>query len=325
MAMSSSNTIGLLQLYLQNLPKDLPLGSVRIYPFNPFAYDTERYEKTEDLCGAVVLVFNGVLDWRGEKGSEWQIKNRGPAVEAIADALTMYTSHPDCAQNSRISPWRQAAEAAYRQYETAPPTLVPPSSPPGLNQFKISQSGATEKHTTRTKSKVPTGGPQPISSNFFPEESFSASKAKGKSCPKTWAWPRNRHRILTHAAKCARLDAELRGEAEGFLAKGSTSVKNNQLMEEEERAAKRAKTADNGTSAVGTAKSIVAAFTATVCGEIGRNRTKIILDHLILRLFCAAGLPPRLVDRDEWKTAWKAANGNYDTMSATILADNQIP
>ena len=58
---------------------------------------------------------------------------------------------------------------------------------------------------------------------------------------------------------------------------------------------------------------------------IGREELQKRFNHAMLRLVCAAGLAPSVVDYDEWKEMIGIANPRIKTISSTTLSDILIP
>ena len=59
--------------------------------------------------------------------------------------------------------------------------------------------------------------------------------------------------------------------------------------------------------------------------EEQRNLFQSKVDHVIMRLICACGLIPHIVDSSEWKELMQLLNGMYHPTSSQTFADKHIP
>jgi len=60
-------------------------------------------------------------------------------------------------------------------------------------------------------------------------------------------------------------------------------------------------------------------------GNEGRKILSLRMDLAIVKLICAAGIPPYVVDYREWKDMLAIANKAYHPASSTTIADSHIP
>jgi len=156
----------------------------------------------------------------------------------------------------------------------------------------------------------------------------------GKNCKKSWAYPRNRLRILKHACHCPHLPANLRAEANNLRSDESPGA----ILEKLETSAwERTVASTQETNAHGTKRPRLDSSTMDnisnaqpppldiLVGETGRKHLQAQLNLAIINLICAACLPPTLVDYAEWKKLFTIANTRYHPMSSTTLVDDHIP
>lgn len=61
------------------------------------------------------------------------------------------------------------------------------------------------------------------------------------------------------------------------------------------------------------------------CSKVGHEYLKARLDLAIVKLICAAAIPPTLVDYIEWKEIFLIANKAYCPSCGTLIADKHIP
>lgn len=86
---------------VSNAPKpDEPNHLRNVYSvFSSFQPDSDWFEKTDDLTGAVTKIFKLVFGWNAERDRELMFAACGKDVEAIVDVLQKYTGHPECQGN----------------------------------------------------------------------------------------------------------------------------------------------------------------------------------------------------------------------------------
>ncbi|KIK78533.1 hypothetical protein PAXRUDRAFT_28593 [Paxillus rubicundulus Ve08.2h10] len=60
-------------------------------------------------------------------------------------------------------------------------------------------------------------------------------------------------------------------------------------------------------------------------GKAGHNLLRAQLDLAIVKLLCAAALPPTLVDYKEWRDLFAIANSAYKPACSTVIVDQHIP
>jgi hypothetical protein len=159
----------------------------------------------------------------------------------------------------------------------------------------------------------------------------------GNGCDMTFS-NRNLQRTLKHARVCTRIAKELRLRAKELTAKNALSKKvlgnesedemevevpvaaSEMVIADEDREAKvvvKKQKMEDGT-AVPTAEWFEE---AKRLGKAERHRR---LDFAIVLLICAAGLPPYLVSRQEWKNMLIAADPSYTPMTREKLETEHI-
>ncbi|KAJ7213203.1 ribonuclease H-like domain-containing protein [Mycena rebaudengoi] len=151
------------------------------------------------------------------------------------------------------------------------------------------------------------------------EVKTSPSKARawrciGTGCTKVHQ-PRSHGRVYMHAKRCLKLSEELRRFASKFSAATSPSAEVEALS--------------NGLAADAAADEIPveSAFFGAVGAEQVRQRKFALADLAIVKLVCAAALPPSIADYPEWKEVIHRvamAGPHYKPVGRTILLDNHI-
>ncbi|KAF8139762.1 hypothetical protein EV363DRAFT_1497650, partial [Boletus edulis] len=136
----------------------------------------------------------------------------------------------------------------------------------------------------------------------------------GRNCRYSLAAPANRRRILKHATSCHRLPSALRREVNTLLADESPGA----LLEVLEGSSG---SGGEATQSQETKKTMM----EVEFGKAGRTLLKLRLDHAVVKLLCAAALPPTLVDYPEWKDIFSIANTAYKPACSTVIADAHIP
>ena len=152
----------------------------------------------------------------------------------------------------------------------------------------------------------------------------------GKGCNMTFS-NRNLQRTLKHARVCTKVSKELRLKAKELTAKNALSKKvlNNESdseVEMEEKATTSDMGGENG-DVVGKGRAVVKKQKmedgtsvptmewfeeAKRLGKAERHRR---LDFAIVLLICAAGLPPFIVSRQEWRNMLIVADPSYTPMT----------
>ena len=153
----------------------------------------------------------------------------------------------------------------------------------------------------------------------------------GTNCKKSWAYPRNRLRVLKHACHCSYLSAQLKAEANDLRSEESPGAILEKLESDTQarmepdtwetalRGTKRARL-DSGTNSITRPPTL-----EVLVGETGRKLLQAQLDLAVVKLVCAACLPPTIVGYPEWKDIFTISNKRYHPMSSTTLVDDHIP
>ncbi|KAJ7033550.1 ribonuclease H-like domain-containing protein [Mycena alexandri] len=143
--------------------------------------------------------------------------------------------------------------------------------------------------------------------------SARAYRCTGDSCPKVFT-PRTLARVLAHAKRCLKLTSEQRQYASQHSAATSPGARAEELSQ--------------GLSAAQLAPPPPPPeFFGAAGAKQVRERYAALLDLAIVKLFSAAGLPPRLADYPEYKDVFRLAplaGPHYVPAGRTILMDNHI-
>jgi hypothetical protein len=145
----------------------------------------------------------------------------------------------------------------------------------------------------------------------------------GEGCDYSLGHPQNLARSLKHSASCSKVDDELRQAACRLLSGDSSSTK----LEIALKASGSQQPLPLPTvpgSADGQKMKKPTMFELDFVNE-GRKVLGLRMDLAIVKLICAGGLPPHIVDYKEWKDMLAIANKAYHPSSSTTIADNHIP
>lgn len=134
-------------------------------------------------------------------------------------------------------------------------------------------------------------------------------------CRKSYAVPRQASRVLKHVLdSCPNLPADLRDLA--IHASSSTAL------------GAQAAVTQPLHSVLPTAKGSRGKNQPSVHAIVSKEGWKQIntrFSHNVLRLICAAGLPPTIVDYPEWHTIFHDIDPQIECMSSTTFVDTYIP
>ncbi|KAJ7620470.1 ribonuclease H-like domain-containing protein, partial [Mycena rosella] len=139
-------------------------------------------------------------------------------------------------------------------------------------------------------------------------------RCAGLGCSKTYH-PRTSARVLRHAKRCLKLSSEQRQCT-------SKSSADTSLGARAEELAKGLSTAE-----LNPPTQTPNEFFGSAGSKQVRERNAALLDLAVVKLFCAAGLPPRLADYPEYKEVFRLAalaGPRYVPAGRTILIDNHI-
>ncbi|KAG9110107.1 hypothetical protein FRC07_008235 [Ceratobasidium sp. 392] len=138
-----------------------------------------------------------------------------------------------------------------------------------------------------------------------------------QGCAFSWAFPRNRTRVLKHASQCMHIDVDFRQQASALLSSQAPSAVAEQLQP----------TSTTSLAALSSSSSELVARSPLfeLASSSGKQQLKAVVDFDVVQFICAAGLPPFCVDRLEFKTMIQHLNNRYVPVSSSTLANNQIP
>lgn len=149
-------------------------------------------------------------------------------------------------------------------------------------------------------------------------------------CRKNWSYPRDKSRILKHAAMCSHLPSDViqrvNMQLHGESASARLASQNSQPIVKaltQSGPAKRPAASMPGQPA---GKKFKLDFDLRESAKSqGRKDVKDRMDLRVVRFFCVAGLPAHKADLDVWKDMWAETRMNYTPPSATSLTDVHIP
>ncbi|KAI0696513.1 hypothetical protein BC835DRAFT_1305576 [Cytidiella melzeri] len=152
----------------------------------------------------------------------------------------------------------------------------------------------------------------------------------GKGCKAKWSG-RTKGRVLKHAAQCLHLPEDLRMSTIVALASMSTRSQVNTQAAKPTLIQEKSKDSSATVvlqpirvgNPVGT--HINGGNLREYARSHGRQERKAQIDHAILRLFVAAGLPPSLFDYPEWKDFCAAMNAGYVPLTRAGYSDVLLP
>lgn len=162
-----------------------------------------------------------------------------------------------------------------------------------------------------------------------------------RTCGKTWSWPRNRQRIIKHAAhECKGIPKDLRREAVEYLAKKakgpkaeiehSGAVSDAEIDDSEIEIVEPEKIVEMGPArkkvktSGSVATSQLAKFTKSYVTE-GRKVLKEKADHALMLFVTCTGIPPRVIDSKEFRDLCSTLNPSYNLPCASTLSEMLIP
>ncbi|KAJ7606344.1 ribonuclease H-like domain-containing protein [Mycena polygramma] len=140
-------------------------------------------------------------------------------------------------------------------------------------------------------------------------------RCAGTKCPQVFK-PRTLSRVLKHAKRCLKLTAQQRQFASTSSAATSPGARAEEL-------AKGLPSAEPDAESPGQ----LAPFFGAAGAKQVQQHSGALLDLAIVKLFCAAGLPPNLADYPEYKEVLRLAalaGRYYEPAGRTILMDNHI-
>ena len=155
-------------------------------------------------------------------------------------------------------------------------------------------------------------------------------------CTKTFPANRDKARVLKHASTCQHLPSRLRQVVNGSLAEQAPSVlverltTNPSSIPPSPRDARvevilgSQKVPDTTKLSTSSTSPSQTSLHAAAKKE-GARQLRIKLDSAIVNLICVGGIPPRVADLEEWKTAWTTANSAYQPASRSTIEDIHIP
>lgn len=152
-----------------------------------------------------------------------------------------------------------------------------------------------------------------------------------KGCNTTWAMPRNKERILDHLSKCSWLDSDLRKRAFSELGKNAIGPPAHISLEDDES---HATTADDGGKRLKSGSRVLPLQKSSgskggklpVKAYIGEGR-KILKEngeYAIMKYLVCCGVPPTVVDSEEWKELMAILNPAFISPSSSTITSHLI-
>ncbi|RDX55840.1 hypothetical protein OH76DRAFT_574020 [Lentinus brumalis] len=155
-------------------------------------------------------------------------------------------------------------------------------------------------------------------------------------CTKNYPVNRDKDRVLKHASTCQYLPQELRQAVNSSQAQQAPSVLVEKLAANPSAVASSRRDGrievflgpqkPSGTPASQpTPGDASQPSVQEIAKKEGKKQLRVKLDSAIVNLICVGGIPPRVADLDEWKTAWTTANSAYQPASRSTIEDVHIP
>ncbi|KAG2131747.1 hypothetical protein DEU56DRAFT_953211, partial [Suillus clintonianus] len=141
-----------------------------------------------------------------------------------------------------------------------------------------------------------------------------------KGCNTTWATPRNKERILDHLSKCGWLDSDLRKRAISELGKNAIGPPAHISLEDDES---HTTTADDGGKRLKSGSKGGKLPVKAYIGE-GRKILKENGEYAIMKYLVCCGVPPTVVDSEEWKELMAVLNPNFISPSSSTITSHLI-
>ncbi|KAL5512313.1 hypothetical protein ACEPAG_3305 [Sanghuangporus baumii] len=305
------------------------------YNFQNFVYDaTEADDIGEE--GAVNHALEVILAPKG-RGNGIEFTEKGPGLTAVVDVLRYYNNKYE--RNAVLQKWvHDLLDAAIKSGEAVicnefnipiNPVLV--ESTNTVTKRKQASPDKDEGQTKKTnllerRLKARTGegrAGETQGTNQVPR-AYPLTPGKkfhcvGHMCGCRVEWENQsafRSRVFKHAHNCHFVPDNLKCEVSGRLQNRSlghyfekkheaTDPKNDQTMSPE---AQR-----------------TGADLKNLVEESGRVQLIKKINFAMLKLICTCGIPPSIIDRQEWKELLCVANPKYDPLSSKTFTDSLIP
>ncbi|KAG1859014.1 hypothetical protein DFJ58DRAFT_658524, partial [Suillus subalutaceus] len=147
-----------------------------------------------------------------------------------------------------------------------------------------------------------------------------------KGCNTTWAMPRNKERILDHLSKCSWLDSDLRKRAYSELGKNAIGPPAHIPLADDETRKPTTADEDEEQPESRSRASLQKGGKLPVKMYIGEAKRilKESGDYAIMKYLVCCGVPPTVVDSEEWKELIAVLNPNYISPSSATLTSRLI-
>ncbi|KAK7687035.1 hypothetical protein QCA50_009535 [Cerrena zonata] len=164
--------------------------------------------------------------------------------------------------------------------------------------------------------------------NNDPDKVYYRCIGADMGCIARWAAPRPKGRVLAHAEHCTKIDVGLREKVTLELARELNATKTSSGAK-----ASSSATPTGSTFRVepGSSSPLVPATTLprqpTVVShfnKINKVQLQTDLDQLTLEFICVNGIPPRVLDSQQWKKLWGRGNPDYKLCSSTTFSQRVV-
>ncbi|KAG2158711.1 uncharacterized protein EDB93DRAFT_1076704, partial [Suillus bovinus] len=333
-----------LRLCLAALPADIPIPKESKYKFSNFSPDAEW---AVDIGEAAAV--NRELEVRlGSRVDGLKLVERGPEMEAIVHVFETWTKKfpGDVILEKWVDDTLEAArglilaagKAANSSSTKQKPIKVNHTQIPGKRKHKVQKLDSHILSTFDDDRYISAGEDEDSRKGGAKMHPLLRKVFASRGCNITWSWPRARQQIMKHAAnECPSMAREWRKEARDYMAskavqgKGKGVVleagsKSNldsndvMLLDVEDRLMKKPRME---LQVVSSSKQ-VASFNKKYVTE-GHKALKEKGDQALMLFVTCTGIPPHVIDSDEFKAFCSILNANYKSTSATTLADTLIP
>ncbi|OCB87760.1 hypothetical protein A7U60_g5083 [Sanghuangporus baumii] len=325
-----------LEEILQELTRQLTcLGSNILdgsnhYNFQNFAYDpSEAADIGEE--GAVNHTLEVILAPKG-RGKGIEFKEKGPGLMAVVDVLRYYNKKYE--GNAVLQKWvRDLLDAAIKSGEAVicnennipvDPVLVDSTNTVTKRKQASPDEAEGQNKIKRTKFDVPKnrgGRPgDPLLHKLRvpipgPGKKFRCV-GHSRGCRVEWEKQSAfRSRVFKHAHNCHFVPDSLKREVSGQLQ--NRSLGHYFEKKHEVTDSKNDQTTSSETQKTGDLKYLVE---ESGCVQLIKK-----INFAVLKLICTCGIPPSIVDRQEWKELLCVANPKYDPPSSKTFTDSLIP
>ncbi|KAL5490634.1 hypothetical protein ACEPAI_5468 [Sanghuangporus weigelae] len=309
------------------LPANIPTGN-KYYNFEFFEPDPVLIEDY-GLDGAVNHGFEIVFAPEGRR-TGITFMEQGPGLTAVVDVLRNYnTKFPGHAVLQKwVLDLLDSSIKAIEAVESSRNIPIDPVLLDSIDGSRKRKQTSPDENTEKKKLKFDVGMPKKKGRGGRPADPLldklrilyfadqtEKYRCAGEGCPTVWEKKSGyRDRVFRHAANCFYIPKDLQQRVNGCLKDRSLG----QFFEDQQNSDKPSESQTAENRKTGTSLKAVAE-------QCGREQLIKKINFAVLKVICACGIPPSIVDRKEWKDLLCIANPKYDPPSSKTFTDSLIP